>query len=144
MPGGWLHVGCLKDVPLWARFKGHAGGTWVWVMPEDSESFAQFTLVMNDIATLNIDYLYAPPILVTLTKYKVTELPEIGNEKNQGSDQLYRSQGREARIQRGGREIGPRRGDEEQEGRSHRANGSRTRTCTSTPARPRAPRRWRA
>ena len=82
LPKGWLHVGCLKEVPLCALYKGHAGGTWVWVMPEDSESFAQFTLVLQDIATLALEVIYAPPLLVTLTRYGVTMLPDIGNGAN--------------------------------------------------------------
>lgn len=73
---GWLHVGSKKEVPACARFKGHRGKTWVWVMPEDSESFAQFTLALQDIATLDPNAGYGNPLLVTLTTYEVTNLAD--------------------------------------------------------------------
>jgi len=47
----WIHCGRLKDVPARALYKAQKGRTWIWVMPEDSESFSQFTLVLQDIAT---------------------------------------------------------------------------------------------
>jgi hypothetical protein len=73
LPKGWLHVGGVSDVPLGACYKDHCCGTWVWVMPDGTEGLAEFTLVLQDIATLN----YAPsdgswpanrtpPLLVTL------------------------------------------------------------------------------
>ncbi len=80
IPHGWLHIGSLKEVPLCARYKGHKGNTWVWVMPEDSEAFAQFTLVLQDIATLDISAGYGTPLLVTLTTYEVTRLPDTADK----------------------------------------------------------------
>jgi len=76
---GWIHFGGLAEMPLRARFKGHKGNTWVWVMPQGSESFAQFTLVLHDIATLDPPLFAAPPILVVLTTYEVTNLPDLTN-----------------------------------------------------------------
>jgi hypothetical protein len=70
---GWLHVGRLRDIPLGARYKDHCGDTWVWVMPDGTESLAEFTLVLQDIATLNVapsdgsaPAHLTPPLLVTL------------------------------------------------------------------------------
>jgi hypothetical protein len=80
LPQGWVHCGCLEDVPPCARYKGHCGHTWVWVMPEDSESFAQFTLVLQDIATLDQSSIYSPPLLVTLTTSRRTELPDLSGD----------------------------------------------------------------
>lgn len=77
LPKGWVHAGCLTDVPPCALFKGHAGKTWVWVMPEDAESFAQLTLALHDIATLDFSSIVVPPLVVTLTKYGVTKLPDV-------------------------------------------------------------------
>ncbi len=77
---GWIHYGRLKDVPLHARYKAHKGHTWVWVMPEDSESFAQFTLVLQDIATLEPTIIASPPLLVQLTEYQITQLVDLSSE----------------------------------------------------------------
>jgi hypothetical protein len=77
---GWVHCGERKDVPESARYKGHHGKTWVWVMPEESEAFAQFTLVLQDITTLDISSgYYGYPLLVTLTTYEVTKLPDASD-----------------------------------------------------------------
>jgi hypothetical protein len=79
MPQGWLHVGQLKDVPLSACYKGHCGDVWVWVMPDGMEGLSEFTLVLHDIATLDLSAVYAPPPLVTLTKQVPTKLKDAVN-----------------------------------------------------------------
>lgn len=80
IPPGWLHVGKLKDVPPCARYKGHKGETWVWVMPNDAESFAQFTLVLLDIATLELTYsVNSTPIVVVLTTISPTKIPDVAD-----------------------------------------------------------------
>jgi hypothetical protein len=73
LPQGWLHIGRLCDVPLTACYKDHCGDTWVWVMPDGIEGLAGFTLVLQDIATLNVTPSdgsvppnITPPLLVTL------------------------------------------------------------------------------
>jgi hypothetical protein len=70
LPSGWLGCGCLKDVPARARYKAHCGDHWVWVTPEGLEGLAGFVLVLQDIATLDIDdgANNAPPLLVTLER----------------------------------------------------------------------------
>jgi len=78
---GWLHCGGPQDVPACACFKSHCGNTWVWVMPEDAESFAQFVLVFQDIATLDINIIYSPPLVVQLTTNEVTNLPDASDPK---------------------------------------------------------------
>jgi hypothetical protein len=64
LPPGWLHVGHLKDVPLAAHYRAHCGNTWVWVMPDGMAGLADFTLVFEDIARVNINspsLFYWPP-----------------------------------------------------------------------------------
>ena len=77
---GWVHCGRLIDVPACAKHKAHRGNTWVWVMPEDSESLAQFTLALQDIATLDPTLIARPPLLVQLTTYDITQLPDLSAE----------------------------------------------------------------
>jgi hypothetical protein len=55
LPQGWVHVGKLLEVPAKARYKAHSGDTWVWVMPEDMEALADFSLVLQDIARVDIN-----------------------------------------------------------------------------------------
>jgi hypothetical protein len=71
---GWVQRGRLQDVPSCARYKEHKGKTWIWVMPQDSESFAQFTLALQDIATLDPTIIAPPPLLVHLTTNVQTSL----------------------------------------------------------------------
>jgi len=73
LPQGWLHVGRLCDVPVGACYKDHCGNTWVWVTRDGMEGLAGFTLVLQDIATLNVapsdgslPANITPPLLVTL------------------------------------------------------------------------------
>jgi hypothetical protein len=70
---GWLNVGRCCDVPANARYKAHCGEVWAWVMPEGMEGLSEFTLVLQDIATLNVapgdgslPANITPPTLVTL------------------------------------------------------------------------------
>jgi hypothetical protein len=70
LPSGWLHVGRMLEVPHCARYKAHSGDTWVWVMPDGMAALADFTLVLQDIARVNInsDSLYywpRPPCVYT-------------------------------------------------------------------------------
>jgi hypothetical protein len=81
LPPGWLHVGGRKEVPPGACYKGHCGHTWVWVLPDDAEAFAQFVLVFQDIATLDMNIVYSPPLVVQLTTNEVTNLPDVSDPK---------------------------------------------------------------
>jgi hypothetical protein len=83
LPSGWLHVGCLIEVPPGACYKAHCGGTWVWVMPEGRRGLADFTLVLHDIATLDLRSIYATPILVTLTKWVPTGIVDPTTGKSE-------------------------------------------------------------
>jgi hypothetical protein len=76
LPPGWLHVGAHKDIPARACYKSHWGKTWVWVLPEDAEAFAQFVLVFQDIATIDLNIVYSPPLVVQVTTSEVTKLPD--------------------------------------------------------------------
>ena len=76
LPPGWVKVGHCQDVPKNARYKWHRGDTWIWVMPADSEAFSQFTLVLQDIATLDPTVITPPPLLVQLTTFELTKIPD--------------------------------------------------------------------
>jgi hypothetical protein len=54
LPKGWLHSGRCCDVPPCACYTAHCGNTSVWVMPDGAAGLAGFTLVLQDIATLNV------------------------------------------------------------------------------------------
>ncbi len=68
LPTGWLHIGGPRDVPAASCYKAHCGHTWVWVMPDGMEGLADFTLVLLDIATIDVGHAAntSPPVLVTL------------------------------------------------------------------------------
>jgi len=71
LPCGWLHVGRMTDVPLAACYKAHRGNTWVWVNSEGMKGLADFTLVLLDVATLDLndgDASLTPPVLVSLIR----------------------------------------------------------------------------
>ena len=55
LPRGWLHCGRLLEVPVKARYKAHSGNTWVWVMAEDIKALADFNLILQDIARVDIN-----------------------------------------------------------------------------------------
>jgi hypothetical protein len=55
LPAGWLHVGRRKEAPAHACYKAHCGHTWVWVDADGTEGLADFTLVIQDIARVNIN-----------------------------------------------------------------------------------------
>jgi hypothetical protein len=78
---GWVHTGRITDVPVDACYKSHCGKTWIWVMPGDAEAFAQFVLAFQDIATLDVNIIYSPPLVVQLTTYEVTRLPDATDPK---------------------------------------------------------------
>jgi hypothetical protein len=55
LPPGWLCTGRIGDVPVHAAYKSHHGNTWVWVMPEGIQGLADFSLIVQDIARVNIN-----------------------------------------------------------------------------------------
>jgi hypothetical protein len=55
LPNGWVRVGSRGEVPLGARYKAHCGDTWVWVMPGDTRALAEFNLILQDIARVDIN-----------------------------------------------------------------------------------------
>ncbi len=67
LPACWLHVGHLSEVPLTAAYKSHCGDRWVWVMPDGMQGLADFTLVLQDIATLDANDCVLPQIVLKLT-----------------------------------------------------------------------------
>jgi hypothetical protein len=77
LPPGWLHVGRLIDVPHEACYKAHCGCVWVWVMPDGMQALSEFTLVLHDIATIDINAgaTNTPPILVQLEMRQLVPKP---------------------------------------------------------------------
>ena len=74
LPPGWLHVGRCKEIPPGAPYTGHCGDTWVWVTRDGLEGLADFTLVLQDIATLDTGASTRPQIVLTL---RWTEPPPV-------------------------------------------------------------------
>src|ERR1700722_2463067 len=50
VPSGWLHTGCLKDVPLHACYRAHCHDVYVWVTPDGLAGLTEFSLVLQEIA----------------------------------------------------------------------------------------------
>jgi hypothetical protein len=96
LPSGWLHVGCLSDVPLAACYKAHCGKTWVWVMPDETQGLADFTLVLLDIATLDVgdNANEAPPLVIQLNIKE--HFPLGGEQKPGGSSNPSRGSGNDS------------------------------------------------
>ena len=55
LPKDWLGRGGLADVPFGAAYKANHRGTWVWVMPNGIRGLADLSLVIQDIARVNIN-----------------------------------------------------------------------------------------
>jgi len=55
LPQGWLHVGRLHEVPAKACYKSRSGDTWVWVMADSMKALADFNLILQDIARVDIN-----------------------------------------------------------------------------------------
>jgi hypothetical protein len=55
LPQGWLHIGRSGDVPHVACYKACCGDTYVWVAPEGREALADFNLIIQDIARVDIN-----------------------------------------------------------------------------------------
>ena len=92
LPAGWLHVGGHKDVPAGACYKAHCGHAWVWVERDGLQGLADFTLVLHDIATLNIDAgaTSSPPVLVTLTTVRSSGLADPADPLNKNAPLVFR------------------------------------------------------
>jgi hypothetical protein len=66
LPQGWLRKGRLCEAPVTARYKAHCGDTCVWVMPKDVKGLTDFSLILQDIARVDINsptlqYIREPP-----------------------------------------------------------------------------------
>lgn len=72
LPIGWLCRGRMKDVPIHAKYKAHRGDMWVWVTDDGVKGLADFGLIIQNIARVNINSttLFNPgliPYSLTLT-----------------------------------------------------------------------------
>jgi hypothetical protein len=86
LPQGWLCVGRLCDVPVKARYKAHCGDTWVWVMPEGVKSLTDFTLILQDIARVDIN---SPTLLFIRPTPSDFTFPTFGPDKTPCSEPPY-------------------------------------------------------
>jgi hypothetical protein len=55
LPAGWLRCGRRRDVPAKTCYKAHCGDTWVWVTPNGTGPLADFNLILQDIARVDIN-----------------------------------------------------------------------------------------
>lgn len=78
-PTGWLHVGTRRDVPKSACYVASWKGQYVWVDDGGAAALSQFTMIIQDIATFDLDAL-APEPAATITK--VTEKYEYNDPKH--------------------------------------------------------------
>ncbi len=51
MHPGWVHFGSKVEVPHAARYVGHYGCTYAWVLEDGEDELTKFTLAVLDIAT---------------------------------------------------------------------------------------------
>lgn len=68
---GWLCAGGKRDVPRGAWISGRCGDTAVWVMPRNSKEFADFSLLILNIATWTAP---SPPNTLSLSVDKAVPL----------------------------------------------------------------------
>lgn len=67
MPTGWFCVGTKRDVPKHACYVANYHDTYVWVLPEGVEGLTRLSLIILDIATVEMSSLY--PTKTVVTKY---------------------------------------------------------------------------
>jgi hypothetical protein len=77
LPHGWLCFGGRKDVPHHAIYSGHCKDVWVWVTPAGMEGLSRFTLVVQDIATVDVTSLTPEQPNLTL---KIKRLGKDGKD----------------------------------------------------------------
>ncbi len=79
LPPGWLGIGRRASVPKCARYKAHCGDTWVWVTPESMKGLTDFTLIIQNIARVQINsptLFHFPPYYTPISF--LTSDPESG------------------------------------------------------------------
>jgi hypothetical protein len=70
LPSGWLGIGTLADVPACALYRAHCHGKWVWVTRDGMPGLSAFTLIVQDIVTVDLNSLNKqPPTLSLKIKY---------------------------------------------------------------------------
>jgi hypothetical protein len=76
LPVGWLDIGAASDVPKHARYKSHCGNTWVWVTSDGMNGLADFTLIIQNIARIQINSptLFNPLPVYTPITFLTTDL----------------------------------------------------------------------
>jgi hypothetical protein len=70
----WLCVGTKHDIPKEARFVAHRGDVYVWVKPDQSKLFADFALLILNIATVTPSSGPSGPTQISLS---IDKLPPI-------------------------------------------------------------------
>jgi hypothetical protein len=55
LPQGWVGYGPHGAMPKKVCYTAHCGATWVWVMPNCTTALADFNLILQDIARVDIN-----------------------------------------------------------------------------------------
>ena len=55
LPQGWVCAGKRNQMPRGVCYTGHCGETWVWVMPGCTRALADFNMIIQDIARVDIN-----------------------------------------------------------------------------------------
>jgi hypothetical protein len=75
LPVGWVHHGSCREVPHGVRYKAHCGDTWVWVMPDDTKALADFNLILQSIARVDINSMTLQFVRPTPSDFTFPTLP---------------------------------------------------------------------
>ncbi|HEY4308052.1 MAG TPA: hypothetical protein VGN12_01255 [Pirellulales bacterium] len=75
LPSGWLQVGRSREIPRKASYKARSNGTCVWVMPEGVQGLADFSLIVQDIARIDIN---SPTLYCLAPKASDLTFPTMG------------------------------------------------------------------
>jgi hypothetical protein len=55
LPPGWVRFGPRSQMPRGVCYCAHCGKTWVWVTPGETQALADFNLIFQDIARVDIN-----------------------------------------------------------------------------------------
>jgi hypothetical protein len=87
MPGGWLHYGDCHDPSQKVLYRGRCGGVKVSVGPDGMQGLSAFTLIIQDIATVDLHSLdrrlAAAAVKITfkpVARFKITDQTLLGLE----------------------------------------------------------------
>jgi hypothetical protein len=81
LPTGWFHFANRRlQVPKGASCWPCGGGKFIWVGPEEMSALSQFTLIIQEIARVDLDSVYHPKTRTRMIK-KDFEYTELGRSR---------------------------------------------------------------